>query len=159
MWVPIAVWQPCELLCTCCLLTYFDTVGWVPGRPCGLYKIQWWGVGVVICLPQCADCLHMVQLMPMYPKSPSSLASFKSRLVLLFWYRLTQVVLEKRRLNGCVFSAHDCLWLLEILPDPFGDPYVHFFLPLLLFCIFCFCLHHSMVGFFFPDLKVYLLLL
>jgi len=26
-------------------------------------------------------------------------------LVLPFWYRLTQVVLEKRPLNGCVFSA------------------------------------------------------
>ena len=67
-------------------------------------------------------------------ESPSSLASFKSRLVLLFWYRLTQVVLEKRPLNGCVhvFSAHDCLWLLEILPDPFGDPYVHF-------CSRCYC--------------------
>ena len=30
-----------------------------------------------------------------------SLASVKSRLVLPFWYRLTQVVLEKRPLNGC----------------------------------------------------------
>ena len=28
------------------------------------------------------------------PKPPSSLASFKSRLVLPFWYRLTPVVLE-----------------------------------------------------------------
>ena len=35
------------------------------------------------------------------PKTPSSLAPFKSRLVLPFWYRLTQVVLEKRPLNGC----------------------------------------------------------
>jgi len=31
---------------------------------------------------------------------PSSLASFKSRLVLPFWYWLTQVVPEKRPLNG-----------------------------------------------------------
>jgi len=31
-----------------------------------------------------------------------SLASLKSRLVLPFWYRLTQVVLEKGPLNGCV---------------------------------------------------------
>ena len=29
------------------------------------------------------------------------LASFKSTLVLPFWYRLTQVVLEKKPLNGC----------------------------------------------------------
>jgi len=42
----------------------------------------------------------MVQLMPLHPKTPSSLASFKSRLVLPFWYRLTEVVLEKRPLKG-----------------------------------------------------------
>ena len=44
--------------------------------------------------------MHMVQLMPLHPKTPSSLASFKSRLVLPFWYRLTEVVLEKRPLKG-----------------------------------------------------------
>ena len=32
-------------------------------------------------------------------------ASFKSRLVLRFWYRLTQVVVEKRSLNGCSSSV------------------------------------------------------
>jgi len=42
----------------------------------------------------------MVQLMPPYPKTPSSLASFKSRLVSTFWNQLTQGVLEKRPLNG-----------------------------------------------------------
>ena len=42
----------------------------------------------------------MVQLMPLYPKTLSSLASSKSRLVLPFLYRLTQVVLEKRPFNG-----------------------------------------------------------
>jgi len=42
-------------------------------------KNEWWDVGVVICLERGADCLHMVQLMP------SSLALFKSRLVLPFW--------------------------------------------------------------------------
>ena len=31
----------------------------------------------------------------------SSLASLKSRMVLPFWDQLTQVVLEKRLLNGC----------------------------------------------------------
>jgi len=34
------------------------------------------------------------------PNTPSSLASFKPRLVLPFWYRLSQAVLEKRPLNG-----------------------------------------------------------
>ena len=38
------------------------------------------------------------------PKTPLSLASLKSKLVLFFWYRLTQVVLEKRPLNGCSSS-------------------------------------------------------
>jgi len=51
---------------------------------------------VVICLERGADCLHMVQLMPLHPKTPLS----KSRLVLLFWHRLTQVIPEKRPLNG-----------------------------------------------------------
>jgi len=49
---------------------------------------------VVICLERGADCLHMVQLMPLHPKTSSSFASFKSRLVLSFWYLLAQVVLE-----------------------------------------------------------------
>ena len=52
---------------------------------------------MVVCLERGADCLHVVQLMPLPSQTPSSLASFKSRLVLLFWYRLTQVVLEKGR--------------------------------------------------------------
>ena len=69
-------------------------------------KIEWWCVGVVICLHQGADCLHMVQLMPLHSKKkPLSLASFLSRLVLPFWYRLTQVVLENRPLNGCSNSS------------------------------------------------------
>ena len=50
-------------------------------------KIEWQSVGVVTCLERRADCLHMVQLMPLHPNTPSSLASFKSRLVLPFWYR------------------------------------------------------------------------
>jgi len=38
----------------------------------------------------------MVQLMPLHPKTPSPLASFKSTLVLSFWYYwLAQVVPEE----------------------------------------------------------------
>jgi len=36
-----------------------------------------------------------------HPKTRSSLASLKSRLVLPFWYQHTQFVLVKRLLNGC----------------------------------------------------------
>ena len=55
---------------------------------------------MVICLERGAD-LHMAQLIPL----PLSLASVKSRLVLPFWYRLTQVVLDKGPLNVCVCTT------------------------------------------------------
>jgi len=50
---------------------------------------------VVICLEQGADCLHMVQLMPLHPKTPSSPASFELRLVLPFWYQLPMLSCHK----------------------------------------------------------------
>ena len=56
-------------------------------------KTERWGAGVVICLERGAD-LHQAQLMPL-PHS-LSLASVKSRLVLPFWYRLTQAVPDKK---------------------------------------------------------------
>ena len=59
---------------------------------------------MVICLKRSADGFHMFQLMPLHPETPSSLASFKSRLVLPFWYSLMLVVLEKRPFNGCSSS-------------------------------------------------------
>jgi len=49
-----------------------------------------------------ADCCHMVQLMQLHPQTPSSLASFKSRLDLPFWYRLTQVSWKRGRYAGVV---------------------------------------------------------
>ena len=48
-----------------------------------------------------------------------SLAPVKSRLVLPFWYRLTQVVLEKRPLNGC------CCCCSVILTDSSTGSPVH----------------------------------
>ena len=33
---------------------------------------------MVICLERGADCLHMVQLMPRHPKTPTSLASMQT---------------------------------------------------------------------------------
>ena len=40
-----------------------------------------------------------------HPKTPSSLASFKFRLVLPLWYQFTHVVPENRLLNGCSSSS------------------------------------------------------
>jgi len=40
------------------------------GRVSSLYKTEWWGAGVVICLKQGAD-LHTAQLMPL-PLTASS---------------------------------------------------------------------------------------
>ena len=39
---------------------------------------------MVVCLERGADCLYVVQLMPLHPKTPPSLASLQSRLVLPF---------------------------------------------------------------------------
>jgi len=61
-------------------------------------KIQQCSAGVVICLERGADCLQSeAQLTPLHPKTPSSLASVKSRLVLPSWTRLSQAVLERSR--------------------------------------------------------------
>jgi len=72
-------------------------VGRQEGHP-ACKKLEWWSVGMVICLEQGAD-LHMAQRMPL----PLTISCFsKIQLVLPFWYRLTRVVPEKRPLNGCV---------------------------------------------------------
>ena len=62
-----------------------------------------------------ADCLHVVQLMPLHPKTSSSLASLKSRLVSPFCYQLTQVVLNKRPLNGCNSSSTSTYYSTDLL--------------------------------------------
>jgi len=65
----------------------FDAVGWAAGRASCLLKTEWWDAGMVMCLGQGAD-LYIAQLMPL-PLTVS--CSSKSRLVLPFWYWLTQV--------------------------------------------------------------------
>ena len=62
---------------------------------------------MVICLERGAD-LHMAQQMPL----PLTVSSVKSRMVLPFWYRLTQVVPDKGPLNGCV-----CKCVVQILDN------------------------------------------
>jgi len=66
-----------------------DTVGWASGRASGLWVwlFVWSDVQVVAYDPADATA----------SQNPRSLASVESRLVLPFWYRLTQVVRENRQ--------------------------------------------------------------
>ena len=67
------------------------TVGWASGR-----ASEWWAVGVVVCLQQGADCLHIVQLMSLLYQNPIMSCIIKIQNVfLLFWCRCTQIVLWK----------------------------------------------------------------
>ena len=68
---------------------------------------------MVICLERGAD-LHMAQLMPL-PLAVS--CSVKSRLVLPFWYQLTQVVPEKGPLNGCVCVNNEAIVDVRLSPS------------------------------------------
>jgi len=52
-----------------CALQCFGTVGWSSGEYPAC-KNEWRGVGVVISLEQGADCLRMVQLMPLPSQNP-----------------------------------------------------------------------------------------
>ena len=82
-------------------------------------KFDWWVAGVVICLERGVNDLHMVQLMPLPLRH--LLLREKSRMVLPFWYRLTQVNLQKRPFNGCSSSWSNiftfetpffrCMWI------------------------------------------------
>ena len=83
-------------------------------------KNDWWGVGVVICVERGADYLHMVQLMPLHPKTPSSLASFKSRLVFPFCASLPRLSWKRGRWIVNVGSSSDhvpCEYWLGLVAD------------------------------------------
>ena len=56
---------------------------------------------MVVCLERDADCLHMVLLTPLHPKTQSSLASVKSMLVFTFLVPAYPGCPGKRPLNGC----------------------------------------------------------
>ena len=60
---------------------------------------------MVVCLERGAECLHMVQLMPLHPKPHHLLPRLNPTWFLPFWYRLTQDVLEKRPKMGVVAVA------------------------------------------------------
>ena len=98
----------------CCVIFFSSSVLW----RCRLgirksiwpVKNEWWGAGVVICMEQGASDLHMVQLMPL-TATQSSCALLKSRLVWPFRCRVSQVVLEKKSLNGCLSVC----WILFLI--------------------------------------------
>ena len=73
---------------------------------------QWW----VICLERGSNCLRVVQLMPLHPRTPSSLASFTSILVLRFCYRLTQAV--KHRGASEVMRVNFAEWCSDVDHEP-----------------------------------------
>ena len=54
---------------SCVFLQCFDTVGLLVRKSIWPVEIEWWSVGVVICLERGAD-LHMVQLMPLPSQNP-----------------------------------------------------------------------------------------
>jgi len=64
-------------------------------------KIEWWCVGVIICLDQGADCLHIVQLMPQ--PYQNSIISSLNKIQTGFTYLVLAYpgYPEKRPLNGC----------------------------------------------------------
>jgi len=85
-------------------------VGRQEGHP-ACKKLEWWGVGMVICLERGAD-LHV----PSWCHCHSlSVASVKSRLVLPSWYRLTRVVPDIGPLNGCVCVIHSTRLFTTVL--------------------------------------------
>jgi len=79
------------LICLQC----FDVVVRVAGRASGLYRTEWWGAGVVICLEQGA-VLHVAQLMPL----PLTVSCF-SKIQIGFTF-LVPGSSGKGPLNGCV---------------------------------------------------------
>ena len=82
----------------------FDLQCWLgSSKGIWLVKTERWGAGMVIHLEQGAD-LHMAQLMTL----PLTVSCFsKIQIGLRFWFRLTQVVLEKEPLNWCVYVCGD----------------------------------------------------
>jgi len=93
---------------------------WLGGRN-GIRPVKNWVLGCWCGYLYGARCrlAYIAQLMPL----PLTVPCFsKTRLVLPFWYRLTQVVLEKGLLNGFVCVSYCCsvLWYLDHRPRLHG---------------------------------------
>jgi len=90
------------ILFLCCLNALTLLVGWQEGH-LACKKLACLGAGWLSVWSEVPTCIwpswchcHLL-----------SLTSIKSRLVLLFWYRLTRVVPEKGPLNGCCCCCSD----------------------------------------------------
>jgi len=98
------------------LLASFSVLMLLVGRQEGhlIRKNEWWGTGVVICLEQSANDLHMVQHYSWCHCHQIISCFSKIQNGLPFWCRLTQVILKKRPLNRCsVVVISPLLWRLR----------------------------------------------
>ena len=93
----IRIFETLGCVIRCAFSALMLSVGWQEGHPaCKKLSggvLAWLSVWSELQTCICPSWCHCHSL---------SLASLKSRLVLLFWYRLTRVVPEKGPLNGCV---------------------------------------------------------
>jgi len=89
-------------------LQCFDAVGWAAGRASGLWKTEWWGADVVVCLERGAD-LHMAQLMPL----PLTVSCF-SKIQICFTFLVPAHLgsPRKRAVKRCVcVGVCVCVWV------------------------------------------------
>jgi len=109
----IGILQPaCSRLLVCICLQCFDIVGlkgirksfW-PVKNCGYLSGARWTLFAYGPPDATAS------------QTPSSLASFKSRMVLPFWYRLTQILLEKSLLKEGSSGSSSSLYYMYITPQ------------------------------------------
>jgi len=109
-------------------LQCFDAVGWAAGRASGLWKTEWWGAGMVICLEWGVD-LHMAQLMPL-PLIVSCFSIFQIGFTFLVLAHLGTP--RKGPLNGCVCATVHwlqwCLTFINIAGAPYTVSLVHWHL-------------------------------
>ena len=68
----------------------------------GPVTIEWWGVGVVICLERGADCLHMIKLMPLPSQNPTISCLIKTQNGFTCLVLVNPGCPVKRSLNGCL---------------------------------------------------------
>ena len=96
--------------CSWCCMPWVLWRCWSGGRKGirSVKKTEWWDADMVCVWSEVQTCIW-----PSWCHCQSlSRASVKSRLVLPFWYRLTQVVSDKGSLNVCSVFVESYLWQL-----------------------------------------------